>query len=215
MKYILALDQGTTSSRAILFDHNGGIKAVAQREFKQLFPEPGWVEHDPLEIVSSQCAVADEVLSKAGLTSNEIEAIGITNQRETTILWDRITGKPIYNAIVWQDRRTAAMCKNLKEEGLETLFQKKTGLLLDPYFSGTKIKWILENIPQAREKAEKGELALGTVDSWLIWNLTNGKKHITDVTNASRTLLYNIQSLEWDDELLSVLNIPRSLLPVV
>ena len=215
MKYILALDQGTTSSRAILFDHNGGIKAVAQREFKQLFPEPGWVEHDPLEIVSSQCAVADEVLSKAGLTSNEIEAIGITNQRETTILWDRITGKPIYNAIVWQDRRTAAMCKNLKEEGLETLFQKKTGLLLDPYFSGTKIKWILENIPQAREKAEKGELALGTVDSWLIWNLTNGKKHITDVTNASRTLLYNIQSLEWDDELLSVLNIPRSLLPEV
>ena len=215
MKYILALDQGTTSSRAILFDHDGGIEAVAQREFKQLFPKPGWVEHDPQEIVSSQCAVADEVLCKSGLTGNEIEAIGITNQRETTILWDRITSKPIYNAIVWQDRRTAAICENLREEGLEPLFQKKTGLLLDPYFSGTKIKWILDNIPHAREKADKGELAFGTVDSWLIWNLTNGKKHITDATNASRTLLYNIQRLEWDNELLSVLNIPHSLLPEV
>ena len=215
MKYILSLDQGTTSSRAILFDHDGGIKAVAQREFKQLFPKPGWVEHDPEEIVSSQCAVAEEVLCKSGLTSNEIEAIGITNQRETTILWDRITSKPIYNAIVWQDRRTAAICENLKDEGLEPLFQKKTGLLLDPYFSGTKIKWILDNIPHAREKADKGELAFGTIDSWLIWNLTNGKKHITDATNASRTLLYNIQRLEWDNELLSVLNIPHSLLPEV
>ncbi len=215
MKYILALDQGTTSSRAILFDHDGGIEAVAQREFKQLFPKPGWVEHDPQEIVSSQCAVVDEVLCKSGLTGNEIEAIGITNQRETTILWDRITSKPIYNAIVWQDRRTAAICENLREEGLEPLFQKKTGLLLDPYFSGTKIKWILDNIPHAREKADKGELAFGTVDSWLIWNLTNGKKHITDATNASRTLLYNIQRLEWDNELLSVLNIPHSLLPEV
>ena len=176
MKYILSLDQGTTSSRAILFDHDGGISAVAQREFKQLFPKPGWVEHDPQEIVSSQCEVVDEVLCKSGLTGNEIEAIGITNQRETTILWDRLTSKPIYNAIVWQDRRTAAICENLKDEGLEPLFQKKTGLLLDPYFSGTKIKWILDNIPHAREKADKGELAFGTVDSWLIWNLTNGKK---------------------------------------
>jgi len=198
-----------------LFDHDGGIKAVAQREFKQLFPNPGWVEHDPEDIVSSQCAVADEVLCKSSLTANEIEAIGITNQRETTILWDRITSKPIYNAIVWQDRRTTAICENLKDEGLEPLFQKKTGLLLDPYFSGTKIKWMLDNIPHAREKADKGELAFGTVDSWLIWNLTNGKKHITDATNASRTLLYNIQRLEWDNELLSVLNIPHSLLPKV
>ena len=215
MKYILSLDQGTTSSRAILFDHDGQIQAVAQMEFKQIFPKPGWVEHDPQEIWSSQSAVVDEVLSKAGLTNNEIEAIGITNQRETTILWDRKTSKPIYNAIVWQDRRSTAICNNLKGEGVEPTFQKKTGLILDPYFSGTKVKWMLENIPHAREKAEKGELAFGTVDTWLIWNLTQGKKHITDATNASRTLLYNIHTHEWDNELLSLLNIPCSLLPEV
>ncbi len=215
MKYILALDQGTTSSRAILFDHDGLIKAVAQKEIKQLFPKPGWVEHDPEEIWKSQCSVAIEATKKAGIFKEDVAAMGITNQRETTILWDRRTGDPLYNAIVWQDRRTSDICASLKEEGLEKVFRKKTGLLLDPYFSGTKIKWILENIPDAREKAESGKLAFGTVDSWIIWKLTNGKTHITDATNASRTLLFNIHTGAWDEELLGILNIPPSLLPEV
>ncbi|MDP6340083.1 MAG: glycerol kinase GlpK [Candidatus Marinimicrobia bacterium] len=213
MKYILALDQGTTSSRAILFDQTGGIRALAQKEFQQIFPQAGWVEHDPLEIWSTQLQVAIEVLD--GVEKRDISAIGITNQRETTVVWDRTTGKPVYNAIVWQDRRTANITDRLKKERQEPFFQSKTGLVLDPYFSGTKIKWILENVERAREKAEQDKLAFGTVDSWLIWNLTGGKHHITDVTNASRTLLYNIHELDWDDELLDILNIPRSVLPEV
>ncbi len=212
-KYILALDQGTTSSRAILFDQTGGIKALAQKEFQQIFPQAGWVEHDPLEIWSTQLQVAIEVLD--GVEKRDIAAIGITNQRETTLIWDKNSGEPIYNAIVWQDRRTANITDRLKKEGQEPFFQSKTGLVLDPYFSGTKIKWILENVEGTREKAEQGKLAFGTVDSWLIWNLTGGKHHITDVTNASRTLLYNIYELDWDDELLDILNIPRSVLPEV
>ncbi len=212
-KYILALDQGTTSSRAILFDQTGGIKALAQKEFQQIFPQAGWVEHDPLEIWSTQLQVAIEVLD--GVEKRDIAAIGITNQRETTLIWDKNSGEPIYNAIVWQDRRTANITDRLKKEGQEPFFQSKTGLVLDPYFSGTKITWILENVEGAREKAEQGKLAFGTVDSWLIWNLTGGKHHITDVTNASRTLLYNIYELDWDDELLDILNIPRSVLPEV
>ncbi|CAL1520231.1 glycerol kinase GlpK [Chitinophaga sp. MM2321] len=214
-KYILALDQGTTSSRAIIFDHQGGIKAIAQKEFRQIFPQPGWVEHDAMEIWTSQASVAAEVLLKARVTGADIAAIGITNQRETTIVWDRKTGKPIHNAIVWQDRRTAAYCDALKKEGKEPLVQSKTGLIIDAYFSATKVKWLLDNVPDARKKAENGELAFGTVDSWLTWNFSNGQLHITDVSNASRTLLYNIHDMKWDEELLALFEIPASMLPEV
>ncbi|BAY21529.1 glycerol kinase [Calothrix sp. NIES-2100] len=214
-KYILAFDQGTTSSRAIVFNRNGDILTVAQKEFTQIFPQPAWVEHDAEEIWSSQIGVANEALARIDIRASDIAAIGITNQRETTIVWDRKTGKPIHNAIVWQDRRTAAVCDRLQASGYETTFQTKTGLVIDAYFSGTKIKWLLDNVPGAREKAQSGELAFGTVDSWLIWKLTQGELHITDVTNASRTLLFNIHTQDWDDELLSILDIPRSLLPQV
>ena len=213
MKYVLALDQGTTSSRAVLFDRVGQIKALAQKEFKQIFPQAGWVEHDPEEIWSSQLQVAKEIID--GVDKTDILTIGITNQRETTVIWDKTTGKTIYNAIVWQDRRTAYMTDRLKIDGLEQIFQSKTGLVLDPYFSGTKVKWILDNIEGARAKAEQGKLAFGTVDAWLVWNLTDGRHHITDVTNASRTLLYNIHELSWDSELLDILDIPTSILPEV
>ena len=213
MKYVLALDQGTTSSRAILFDRVGQIKALAQKEFKQIFPQAGWVEHDPEELWSSQLQVAKEIID--GVDKTDIFTIGITNQRETTVIWDKTTGKTIYNAIVWQDRRTAYMTDRLKIDGLEQIFQSKTGLVLDPYFSGTKVKWILDNIEGARAKAEQGKLAFGTVDAWLVWNLTDGRHHITDVTNASRTLLYNIHELSWDSELLDILDIPTSILPEV
>jgi len=213
MKYILAFDQGTTSSRAVIVDHSGVIRAKAQKEFKQIFPTPGWVEHDPNDIWSSQIAVASEVIAHSGISIKDIGGIGITNQRETTIIWDRKTSKPIFNAIVWQDRRTTEICQKLKGEGLEPLFRKKTGLLLDPYFSGTKIRWILDHVPGAMERAKRGELAFGTVDSWLIWKLTDGKLHITDATNASRTLLYNLITGDWDEELLDLLQIPKELLP--
>src|SRR5579863_795460 len=195
MKYILALDQGTTSSRAVLITHEGTIQATAQKEFKQIFPSPGWVEHDPQEIWSSQASCMSEVLAKGQISSDQIAGIGITNQRETTIVWDRKTGKPLANAIVWQDRRTTEICQDLKGKGLESLFQQKTGLLLDPYFSGTKLFWILKSIPGALERAKKGDLAFGTVDTWLLWKLTGGACHMTDVTNASRTLLFNIHTL--------------------
>jgi len=213
--YILALDQGTTSSRAILFDHTGTIRGIAQKALTPLFPQPGWVEQDANEIWSSQAAAVTEVLAQAGLSSTDVSALGITNQRETTLVWDRETGQPIYNAIVWQDRRTAPLCDTLKQQGLETFFRDKTGLVIDPYFSGTKIRWLLDTVPGARAKAEAGRLAFGTVDTWLVWQLTQGKKHITDVTNASRTLLLNIQTGEWDQELLDTLHIPRQLLPEV
>ncbi len=212
---ILALDQGTTSSRAILFDQAGTIRGIAQKALTPLFPQPGWVEQDANEMWSSQAAAMTEVLARAGLSSTDVIALGITNQRETTIVWDRETGQPIYHAIVWQDRRTAPLCNTLKQQGLETFFRDKTGLVLDPYFSGTKIRWILDNIPNARHQAEAGRLAFGTVDSWLVWKLTQGRKHITDVTNASRTLLFNIRTGEWDQELLEALDIPRQLLPDV
>ncbi len=215
MKYVLALDQGTTSSRAILFDYEGQIREVAQKEFEQIFPQPGWVEHDPTEIWSSQISVAAEALSRAGIAASDVAAIGITNQRETTIVWDRTTGEPIHNAIVWQDRRTSAICDRLKDQGYVDLFQEKTGLIIDAYFSGTKIKWILDHVDGAREKAQRGDLAFGTVDSWLVWKLTRGARHITDATNASRTLIYNIREGRWDDELLDILDIPRSMLPEV
>jgi|SRR5579862_271299 len=214
-KYILALDQGTTSSRALLIDHEGNIKGVAQKEIRQIYPSQGWVEHDPSEIWSSQASVAAEVLARSSVSSEEIAAIGITNQRETTVIWERKSGNPIANAIVWQDRRTTEICQKLKNAGYEPLFQKKTGLLLDPYFSGTKIRWLLEQIPGAMLRAERGELAFGTIDTWLLWKLTDGEVHFTDATNASRTLLYNIHTGQWDDELLSILNIPRNLLPEV
>ncbi len=214
-KFILSFDQGTTSSRAIVFDHEGTIKSVAQKEFEQIFPKPGWVEHDPNEIWSSQAAVAAEAITKIGINGKNIAAIGITNQRETTIVWDRETGEPIYNAIVWQDRRTAKYCDSLKEQGLQEIISEKTGLVIDAYFSGTKVKWILDNVEGAREKAEAGKLAFGTVDCWLIWKLTRGEKHVTDVTNASRTLLYNIKECCWDKELLERFNIPESILPEV
>lgn len=215
MKYILSLDQGTTSSRALVIDHTGHIRAIAQKEFDQIFPHPGWVEHKPEEIWSSQSAVIAEVLAKANLAADQLHAIGITNQRETTVVWDRYTGKPLANAIVWQDRRTTSYCVELKKRGLEKTFREKTGLLLDPYFSGTKLHWILHNVPGALDKAKKGELAFGTVDSWLVWKLTGGKKHITDVTNASRTMMLNIHTGKWDEDLLAILEIPRSLLPEV
>src|SRR3990167_847239 len=215
MAYILALDQGTTSSRALIVDAEGMVRAVAQKEFKQYFPQPGFVEHDPEEIWSSQFAVANEAMAMAKLSAEEIAAIGITNQRETTVLWERKTGKPIFRAIVWQDRRTTPLCETLKNQGLEPLFTSKTGLLLDPYFSATKIRWILDHVPGVRAKAEKGDIAFGTIDTWLAWNLSEGKLHITDATNASRTLLYNIHTGDWDDELLKILEIPRAILPEV
>ena len=215
MKYILALDQGTTSSRAIVFDHAGSVKAVAQREFAQIFPQPGWVEHDAGEIWATQAGVAAQALAEAGLTAADIAAIGLTNQRETTVVWDRNTGKPICNAIVWQDRRTAGMCDRLKARGLGRLIQRKTGLVLDAYFSGTKLQWILRHVKGARERARAGDLAFGTVDSWLVWKLTGGKCHITDVSNASRTLLLNLKTGDWDDELLALFEVPRGVLPEV
>src|ERR1700674_1099517 len=216
MKYILALDQGTTSSRALVFDHAGKIVGAAQREFPQIYPQSGWVEHDPRDILATQSGVAAEALVRAGLSAPaDVAAVGIANQCETTVVWDRTTGEPLCNAIVWQDRRTAAFCDKLKAEGLEAMFTRKTGLLLDPYFSGTKLNWILTNVPGARAKAEAGRLAFGTVDTWLIWNLTGGRVHYTDASNASRTLLYNIREGRWDDELLRVLEIPPSVLPTV
>ncbi|MGN6619061.1 MAG: FGGY family carbohydrate kinase, partial [Ilyomonas sp.] len=213
--YILALDQGTTSSRAIIFEKSGNIVSIAQKEFTQIFPQPGWVEHNPSEIWSSQATVMAEVVVKAGLKPENIAAIGITNQRETALVWNKETGKPIYNAIVWQDRRTAEFCDELKKQGLENTIREKTGLIIDAYFSATKVKWILDNVEGAREMAEKGLLAFGTVDSWLLWNLTAGKLHATDSTNASRTMLYNINRLDWDDELLEIFSIPKSMLPEV
>ncbi|HAC15045.1 MAG TPA: glycerol kinase [Bacteroidetes bacterium] len=214
-QFILALDQGTTSSRAILFDQKGNMVSSAQKEFRQIYPQPGWVEHDPIEIWSSQAGVAAEAVTKAGVNGKYLAAIGITNQRETTVLWNRKTGKPIYNAIVWQDRRTATYCDQLKTDGHASLIQEKTGLVIDSYFSGTKIKWILDNVDGARNLAQQGELAFGTIDSWLIWNLTQGELHITDVSNASRTMIFNINTLEWDDDLLDLFDIPRSILPEV
>jgi len=215
MAYLLALDQGTTSSRAIVFREDATIAGHAQREFTQLYPQPGWVEHDPREIWSTQVAVAIEALGEARVAPGQIAALGIANQRETAIVWDRRTGEPVYNAIVWQDRRTADYCAELKSQGAEGEVQRRTGLLLDPYFSGTKLCWILDHVAGARARAERGELAFGTVDSWLIWNLTGGRVHSTDVSNASRTLLLNLASAEWDEEMLRLLDVPRSLLPVV
>ncbi|PZP50845.1 MAG: glycerol kinase [Pseudopedobacter saltans] len=214
-KFILALDQGTTSSRAIIYNHSGEMVAVAQKDFEQIFPKPGWVEHDPNEIWSTQSSVAAEVVAKSDLTGLDIAAIGITNQRETTIVWDRKTGHPVYNAIVWQDRRTARYCDELKEKGLTDKIREKTGLVIDAYFCATKIKWILDNVKGAKEKAEKGELCFGTVDSWLVWKFTRGKMHMTDVTNASRTMLFNINDMAWDKELLEIFDIPESMLPEV
>ncbi|MBR0110272.1 MAG: glycerol kinase GlpK [Bacteroidales bacterium] len=215
MKYVLAIDQGTTSSRTILFDHDGNIRSVAQKEFTQIFPKPGWVEHNPQEIWASQAATMTEALTNVNAKGSDIVAIGITNQRETTIVWDAETGEPVYNAIVWQDRRTAEFCDELRDRGLTEVIRSKTGLILDPYFSGTKVRWILENVPGARQKANAGKLRFGTVDSWLVWNLTGGRHHVTDVSNASRTLLFNIHTLEWDDDMLALLDIPRSMLPEV
>ncbi len=214
-KYILAIDQGTTSSRAILFDHEMHIASMAQKEFQQIFPQPGWVEHDPIEIWASQAAVVAEAISKIGINGLNIAAIGIANQRETTIVWDIDTGEPVYNAIVWQDRRTSDFCDSLKAQGLVDSIRKKTGLIIDAYFSGTKIKWILDNVPGAREKAEAGKLRFGNVDTWLIWQLTRGTVHATDVTNASRTMLFNINTLKWDEDMLQFLDIPASMLPEV
>ena len=215
MAYVLALDQGTTSSRAILFDEGGAIAAVAQKEFQQFYPQAGWVEHDPTEILTSQMSCAVEALGKVGARPRDVAAIGITNQRETVIVWERATGKPIHPAIVWQDRRTAALCKEFEESGAGESVSAKTGLVLDPYFSATKLKWILDNVQGARARAERGELAFGTVDSWLVWHLTSGHKHVTDVTNASRTLLFNMVKGEWDDELLKLFGVPESMLPEV
>jgi len=214
-KYILALDQGTSSSRAILFDREGTPVAVKQKEFTQFFPQPGWVEHSPEEIWTSEYSVMTELVSSCDIDGNDIAAIGITNQRETTIVWDAVTGKPVYNAIVWQDRRTSDYCEELKAKGWTDAIRKKTGLIIDAYFSGTKIRWILENVPGAREKADRGELRFGTVDSWLVWNLTGGKVHVTDATNASRTMLFNINTLQWDNELMDLLGIPASMMPSV
>ena len=214
-KYILALDQGTTSSRSILFNKSGEIIATSQKEFEQIFPEQAWVEHNPKEIWSSQLFTIQDVVKKAGIDAEQIAGIGITNQRETAVVWDRNTGEPIYNAIVWQDRRTAAYCDELKEDGYVDVIQRKTGLVLDAYFSATKVKWILDNVDGARTKAENGDLCFGTVDTWLLWQLTKGKTFITDVSNASRTLLLNINTLSWDDELLDLFTIPKSMLPEV
>jgi len=214
-KYILALDQGTTSSRAVLVDHEGDIVSVAQKEFTQIFPKPGWVEHDPVEIWSTQAGMAAEAVSKRGVDAANIAAIGITNQRETAVVWDRETGEPVYNAIVWQDKRTADYCDKLKSQGRADMIREKTGLVLDSYFSATKVKWILDNVDGARKRAEEGKLAWGTIDSWLIWKMTQGKLHITDVTNASRSLIFNINSMQWDEELLELFDIPKSMLPEV
>jgi len=213
--FILAFDQGTTSSRAIVFDHQGTVVSVAQKEFTQIFPKPGWVEHDPMEILSTQLGVAAEALTKQGIRVSDVAAIGITNQRETTIVWDRATGEPVYNAIVWQDRRTAGFCDQLRAAGKDVVIKEKTGLVLDAYFSATKLKWILENVPGAMDRAKAGKLAFGTVDSWLVWNLTGGQSHVTDVSNASRTMLYNIRTGDWDEELLELFEIPRLVLPFV
>jgi glycerol kinase len=213
--FVLAIDQGTTSSRAILFDHAGRIRQIAQKEFRQFYPKPGWVEHDAEEIWSSQYGVLAEVMAKSNISIRDIAAIGITNQRETTIVWDRATGRPIHPAIVWQDRRTAGYCDQLKESGHSPLIRERTGLVIDAYFSATKLKWILDEVPGARKKAEKGELAFGTVDSWLVWKLSGGQLHITDSTNASRTLLLNIHTGQWDPELLRLFDIPASVLPEV
>ncbi len=213
--YLLAFDQGTTSSRAIIFDSEGAVVGVAQKEFDQIYPQPGWVEHHPIELWESQCAVAVEVLHQCGLLPQDIAAIGIANQRETVVLWDRNSGDPIHNAIVWQDRRTAEICDELRSAGHEPLFQKRTGLLLDPYFSGTKIRWLLDHCPEAQAMAISGRLCAGTVDSWLIWKLTDGRQHCTDRTNASRTLLYNLHTHEWDPDLCSILNIPEEILPSI
>ena len=215
MTYLLALDQGTSSSRSIVFDNQGRIVAVAQREVPQIYPQPGWVEHDPLEIWAGQLATAREVLAKAGLTARDIRAIGITNQRETTVLWNRKTGQPVHHAIVWQDRRAEPFCAQLREEGAGDFIRERTGLVIDAYFSGNKLRWLLDNVPNARAQAERGELAFGTVDSWLIWQLTGGKVHVTDVSNASRTMLFNVHTNAWDAELLSLLDIPASLMPTV
>jgi glycerol kinase len=214
-QYILSLDQGTTSSRAMLFDHEGKIAGIAQHEFAQHFPQTGWVEHDPMDILTSQLNAAVEVLARAHIRPRDVAALGITNQRETTLVWDRETGTPIYNAIVWQDRRTADFCAQLRQGGNEEQLRQKTGLLIDPYFSGTKIRWILDNVAGARTRAEQGKLAFGTVDSWLIWNLTSGRRHVTDRTNASRTLLYNVVEDRWDPDLLQLLGVPASMLPEV
>ena len=214
-KFILALDQGTSSSRAILFDYEGQIRSVAQKEFTQIFPQPGWVEHDPMEIWSSQAAVIAEAITKVGVNGLSIAGIGITNQRETTIVWDAKTGEPVYNAIVWQDRRTSGFCDSLKEQGLTEKIREKTGLIIDAYFSATKLRWILENVEGARERAERGELRFGTVDTWLIWMLTRGEVHVTDVSNASRTMLFNIHNLDWDGELVELFDIPVSMMPKV
>ncbi|WP_026752779.1 glycerol kinase GlpK [Sediminibacter sp. Hel_I_10] len=214
-QYILSLDQGTTSSRAIVFDKKGEIVSIAQKEFHQHFPKPGWVEHDPQEIWSTQAGVAAEATVSKGLNGKNIAAIGITNQRETVVVWDRKTGKAVYNAIVWQDKRTAAYCDELKDSGKAEMIKEKTGLVIDSYFSGTKVKWILDNVEGARERAEAGELVMGTIDTWLIWNFTKGELHVTDATNACRTLLYNINTMDWDDELLKLFDIPKSMLPTV
>jgi len=214
-KYIIALDQGTTSSRAIIFDHSANIISVSQREFTQYYPQAGWVEHDPMEIWSSQSSILVDVLAKTGIQADQIAGIGITNQRETTIVWDKNTGRPIYNAIVWQCRRTAEICDELKSRGLEDYVRENTGLVIDAYFSGTKVKWILDNVEGAREKAENGDLLFGTVDTWLIWNMTQGRVHVTDYTNASRTMMFNIKTLEWDKQMLKELTIPESMLPQV
>jgi glycerol kinase len=215
VKYVLALDQGTTSSRAILFDAAGGPLAVGQREFRQIFPQAGWVEHDPREIFATQRDVARDALRKSNVSPKDVMAIGIANQRETTLLWDRQSGEPIYNAIVWQDRRTAPLCQDLREVGAEGLVRERTGLVIDPYFSGTKIAWLLDEIPGARARAERGELAFGTIDSWLVWQLTGNRTHVTDVSNASRTMLFNLHSNDWDEELLRLLRVPRAILPEV
>ena len=214
-KYIIALDQGTTSSRAVIFNKNTDIISSAQREYTQIYPQPGWVEHNPMEIWATQRSVLTEVIAASGISLKDVAAIGITNQRETTIVWDKNTGEPVYNAIVWQCRRTADICEKLKEKGLEEYVKENTGLIIDAYFSGTKLKWILDNVQGAREKAEKGELLFGTVDTWLVWKLTAGKVHVTDYTNASRTMLFNIKELKWDKKILKKLNIPESMLPEV
>ena len=213
--HVLALDQGTTSSRAILFDRSGAVAGIAQKEIEQHFPRPGWVEHDPAELWASQAGVAAEVLTRAGVGPGDLAAVGITNQRETAVVWDRRTGQPVHRAIVWQDRRTAAFCDELKEAGHEATVREKTGLVVDSYFSGTKVRWMLDHVDGARRAAEAGHLAFGTVDSWLVWNLTGGAEHLTDVTNASRTMLYNVHTGDWDDDLLALLDVPRSMLPEV
>ncbi len=215
MKYILSLDQGTTSSRAILFDQHGAIVAVEQQEFTQIYPQPGWVEHNPLEIWNTQLKVAQDVLRNNSVSASQVAAIGITNQRETTVVWDKHSGAPIHNAIVWQDRRTAEICDDIKARGLESYIKENTGLVVDAYFSGTKVKWILDNVPGARKKAEAGDLIMGTIDTWLVWKLTGGQVHVTDYSNASRTLLFNIKSLEWDEKLLGELQVPATMLPEV